>query len=179
MNVVKQIFKVLGLLLLLVIGCIVLVVVLFAGVNQKEQANKEQVLEGSGKRVLILYQESRMGLTKKAVNLAAKTFQEAGNQVTLNHPRKDLEYNLVDYDIIILASPVYAGQVSKPLFAYVENQDFSGKQVLVLITGSDMKTSGEIEFVSEKIKNPTILKGIKVDAADQRITEVVKQLLAE
>lgn len=68
MKKVKLILKVLLGLLVTGILCVVLIAVLFFSVNGKEQEDKEKVLEANGNgKVLILYQESRMGLTKEAV----------------------------------------------------------------------------------------------------------------
>lgn len=40
-----------------------------------------------------------------------------------------------DYDLIVLASPIYSGKVAPPMLAYIERAgDFAGKKIAVLVT---------------------------------------------
>lgn len=179
MKKIKLIGKIFLGCLLLLVTAVILVMVLFFSVNGKEQANKEQYLsvDSSEKSALILYQESRMGLTKKAVEIAGSTLQNEGYSVTFNHPREDSEYNVQDYDIIVLASPVYAGQVSTPLLNYADTQDFTDKSVFVLLTGDDLKQTAELEVMKDKVTTAAALNAIKVDKADERISAAIKELI--
>lgn len=179
MKVIKLILKVFLGFVLLLIAFGILMVTMFFSVNGKDQANKEQqfMVNPGEKSALVLYQESRMGLTNKAVKLVSSTLQAEGYSVTLNHPRSDSAYNVQDYDIIVLASPVYAGQVSVPLLNYAGEQDFTGKKVLVLLTGSDLAQTAELEAVEEKVSGASTLNSIKVDEADERLSDAMKKLI--
>ena len=151
----------------------------FFTINGKEQADQErQFSADSGeKRALVLYQDSCLGLTQKAAELACTTLQSESFSVTANHPRADSPYAPQEYDIVVLASPVYAGQVSEPLLRFADTQDFTGKNVLVLLTGSDLEETAELDAVKGKIRGANVLGGIKVDQADQRITDALKELI--
>ena len=153
---------------------------MFFTVNGKEQADQERQFpaDSGEKRALVLYQDSRLGLTQKAAELACTTLQDEGFSVTANHPRADNPYDPQDYDIVVLASPVYAGQVSEPLLHFADTQDFTGKTVLVLLTGSDLEETAELAAVKGKIRGANVLSGIKVDQADQRIIDALRELIA-
>lgn len=152
---------------------------MFFTVNGKEQADQEQQFpaDSAGKNALVLYQGSRLGLTQKAAEFACSSLQGEGFSVTANHPRADSTYDPQEYDIVVLASPVYAGQVSEPLLRFADTQDFTGKNVLVLLTGSDLEETAELDAVKGKIRGANVLGGIKVDQADQRITDALKELM--
>lgn len=181
-KIIKIILK-LGLsLFVLMIICLALAWVLFFSVNGKEQSNNEKRLQAQVQekgKVLILYQESRMGLTKKAVNLAAETFQAEGYSVVMNHPRGDSSYKLDDYDIIVLSSPVYVGEVSKPLVTFAGTKDFTGKKVMILLTGGDLSSTAEIEKVEKQIANAKYIKAIKVNKADDSVKNAIKEMISK
>lgn len=178
MNIIKIISKIiLGVFLTLIISGI-LVVALFFSVNGKEQRNQENIVNSDREeRVLILYQDSRMGNTKRVVDVAVQTFKDYGYTVVSNHPREDTAYDLEDYSVIVLASPVYAGQISEALLEYAGKQDFTGKKVLVLLTGSDLNQTAEIENIKANIHNAKEIQSIKVDKADNRVSDKVKELI--
>ena len=116
-------------------------------------------------------------MTQKAVELACSALQSEGFSVTANHPRTDSPYDPQDYDVVVLASPVYAGQVSEPLLHFTDTRDFTDINVLVLLTGSDLEETAELDAVKGKIRGANVLSGIKVDQADQRITDALKKLI--
>ena len=60
---------------------------MFFTVNGKEQADQERQFpaDSGEKRALVLYQDSRLGLTQKAAELACTTLQDEGFSVTANH----------------------------------------------------------------------------------------------
>lgn len=181
MKVIKLLFKIFFGAIFALIACVVLVFVLFFTVNGKEQADKEiqHLVNPEQHTALILYQDSRLGLTKKAVELASTTLQLEGYSVTLNHPRSDSPYDVKDYDLVILSSPVYAGNVSTPLLNYAKMQDFAGVKVLVLLTGADLAQTAEIEAVKEKVTGAESVNSIKVDKVDERIINSVKEVIGK
>ena len=179
MKAMKLILKTLFGCIFFLIACGVIIAGVFFTVNGKEQADQERQfpVEIGEKSALVLYQDSRLGLTQKAAELVCTTLQSENFSVTANHPRADSPYDPQDYDIVVLASPVYAGQVSEPLLRFADVQDFTGKTVLVLLTGSDLEETAELDAVKGKIRGANVLNGIKVDQADQRITDALKELI--
>lgn len=180
LKIIKIILILLASLFALMLLCLALTWGLFLSVNGKEQADQETVMDGQGTgKVLILYQESRMGLTEDVVNAAAETFQTEGYSVVMNHPREDSAYAPEDYDIIVLASPVYVGEVSKPLIAYAGSHDFAGKKVMVLLTGGDVNTQTELAKVQDQLANASFVKAIKVDQTGETLNSAVEELTAQ
>lgn len=174
----KIVLKVFVGIILVFILFIIAIAVLFMSINGKEQKDKETIYNGSGRgKVLIIYQESRMGLTKKAVNLASEEFQKAGYTVVTNHPRKSLSYNVQDYDVIVLSSPVYGAKTAEPLLEFEKGQDFSNKKVFVLLTGAFTDKQEQLNEVVGGVKNASVLKKIIVDKADKRISNEIKGLI--
>lgn len=166
MKIVKLILLVIGLLFLLMIICVVLMGVLFMSNNGKEQKNSETVFPGGAKKALLLYQDSRGGLTKKVATKMAENLKQEGYTVTMNHPRSDLKYDLNQYETIALMTPVYAGQIAKPLLEYADNHDFTGKKVCAIVTGSAMEETGELNELKGHIHNAMTLYVKKIKSAD-------------
>ena len=61
--------------------------------------------------------------------------KDADNQVTSTSISHD-PINLSDYEIVIRCSPTWWFRPAPPLWAFVENQDFSGKPVFLVMTGN-------------------------------------------
>lgn len=72
---------------------------------------------------------------------------------------KRLDLNLVDYDNIFIGSPVWAGKTSTPINTFLNQTDFTGKNVYVFITQADDKTPS---LVFESFKTRVETKGGKV-----------------
>lgn len=180
MKIVKLLLLVIGILFLLMIIGAVLMGVLFIGNVGKEQDNRETVMTGGDKKALLLYQNSRGGLTKKVATKVAESLKNEGYTVTMNHPRSDLTYDLNQYDRIVLMTPVYAGQIAKPLTEYADNHDFAGKKVCAIVTGSSLEETTEIEGLKGHIQNAEILCAKKIKSADSdEVSNTMKEFLAQ
>lgn len=180
MKIVKLLLLVIGILFLLMILCAVLMGVLFIGNNSKEQANKETVVTGGNKKALLLFQNSRGGLTKKVADKVAESLHKEGYTVVMNHPRSNLSYDLNQYEAIVLMTPVYAGQIAKPLTEYADNHDFTGKKICAIVTGSAMEETGELDVLKEHIHNAGVLYTKKIKSADSdEASNAMKEFLAQ
>lgn len=180
MKIVKFILLVIGILFILMIIGVVLMGVLFIGNNNKEQTNQETVITGGEKNALLLFQNSRGGLTKKAADKVAENLKNEGYTVVMNHPRSDLTYDLNQYEAIVLMTPVYAGQIAKPLTEYADDHDFAGRKVCVIVTGSAMEETTELDGLKDHIQNAEVLYGKKIKSADnEEVSTVVKEFLAQ
>ncbi len=86
----------------------------------------------------------------KGQQLAAK---HADEEVTTTRIQHD-SVNLNDYELIFLCSPTWWYRPAVPLFSFVENHDFAGKPVFLIMTGNSRKTdekTGKFEtLVKEK-----------------------------
>lgn len=153
---------------------------LFFRINTVEQVYEESVWESQGNRnALILYQKSRFSLTQDTVICMAETLQKVGYSVVANHPRHDLLYEIQDYDLVVLCSPVYGGTVSQPLLDYASSHDFSGRNVVVVITGKDLSTDAEIGMVMDAVKGTDDINGIKTDRADNDFARQFLSMITE
>ena len=61
--------------------------------------------------------------------------QDADNEVTTTPIQHD-PVNLFRYDLIFLCSPTWWFRPAPPLWSFVENHDFAGKPVFLLMTGN-------------------------------------------
>lgn len=158
-----------GMAALMVVGVFVMWV-LFFRINIVEQKNDEQTwTSDTGTRsALILYQSSRFSLTQDTVDCMGETLQEEDYDVIANHPRSDLVYEIEDYDVIVLCSPVYGGTVSQPLLDYASCHDFTGRRVIVVVTGKDLTTEAEVRMIEEAVKGADDICGYKTDQANER-----------
>ena len=152
MKAVKLILKIILVVFILMVVLMIATIKLFGDVNNKEQKKCEKMIPGGTEKALILYQDSRGNTVEKKVNEIVAKVSEKGYSITLNHPRADLDYQVADYDVIILVTPIYAGTLSKPLMNFADSQDFSGKKVYGLITGR-LEDQGEIDAFKSHIKN--------------------------
>ena len=77
---------------------------------------------------IVLYYSSHHGNTKKLVDAIAATGVE-----TLD-VSKETTKDLSDYDMIGIASGIYAGNFGKPMLKFLENNLPEGKEVFLLYT---------------------------------------------
>lgn len=144
-----------------IIFCVIMILILFAlsrvkdnfaSVEETKKPN-EVVLEGDkNKKALIIYQQSADESTYLATMILADKLNEEKYTVVINYPSKKIDYNIDDFDVVALGSPVYAGKVSKALLSYIEITDFSNKNVLVFLTGKKEDKSKSFNLIKDKIK---------------------------
>jgi len=86
----------------------------------------------------------------KGQNLAAKHADEEVTTTPIMHQSVDLN----NYDLIFLCSPTWWYRPAPPLWSFVENHDFKGKPVFLIMTGNsrltDEKTGKLGTLVEEK-----------------------------
>lgn len=179
-KVVKLLCKMLVAALMLMVAGVFVMWFLFFRINTVEQVFEESVWESQGNRnALILYQKSRFSLTQNTVTYMAEALQKEGYSVVANHPRHDLQYEIQDYDLGILCSPVYGGTVSQPLLDYGSSHDFSGRKVVVVITGKDLSADAEIRMVTEVVSGTDDVNGLKTDRADDAFRQRFLSMITE
>lgn len=121
------------------------------------------------KNVLLLYHNSRHGTMEKRVGFMAKILNEQGYDVYVDHPSKKIEYNPMDYDVLVFACPVYLGNYSKAFDKYIEAHPFVSKRVLILLMGMDAEEKKELDKFEEALpKNNSVYK-LKIDNKDEKV----------
>ena len=130
----------------------------------------QRVSQVPAKTLVVVY--SRTGNTMSAAKEVAKYFDadllkiEAplytrdlkGQQLAAKHADEEITttpiqhdpVNLKDYDLIFLCSPTWWYRPAIPLFSFVENHDFAGKSVFLIMTGNSKKTdekTGKFETI--------------------------------
>ena len=152
----------------------------FFRIKTVEQKSEESVWASKGTgNALILYQKSRFSLTQDTVICMAEGLQKEGYSVVANHPRHDVPYEIQDFDLVVLCSPVYGGTVSRPLLDYTSSHDFQGQKVVVVITGKDLSTDAQIGMVMEEVKGTDDINGIKTDRADDDFARQFLSMITE
>lgn len=129
------------------------------------KGNKEEILASSGqspKSALIIYQPSMSDISSCMAHQIAKGLNDAGYQVTLNHPGEHLTTDLSKYSLVIFGSPVYAGQASKALTNYLEKvENFSTSRIVLYSTGSSPQDAMELETMEKFLNGAKAEKKVK------------------
>lgn len=151
--------------------------------NTKVNESNEKILisNNSNKKALIIYQPSRTELTSKMADTIGQTLNKSGYEVTINYPSENISYDISKYEIIVFGTPVYMGQPSPVLEKYIkEINDFSGKKVMIFVTGQLKNDTKEVEYLSELIKGESKIEKIKLIKGETDIaTESVNDLIKE
>ena len=118
---------------------------------------------GSGeKRALILYQPSNGRHNVPQVEELARSLAGEGYAVTVNHPSDQVEYDPVDFDLLVFGTPVYMGETAKPLHKYLEDHRFSGKRVILFINGLSTDNTADLEALKLRVADGNRIDGVKV-----------------
>ena len=87
------------------------------------------------KRALLIYQPSNRGRNNAIAWALARALARAGHTVTVNYPSPVLQYDPMEYDLLIFGGSAYMGEVGRPLKNYLSSLRFSGKKVLLFVVG--------------------------------------------
>jgi len=104
---------------------------------------------------LLKIEAPQYGRNLKGQQLAAKHADEEVTTTPIQHD----PINLNQYDLIFLCSPTWWYRPAIPLWSFVENHDFKGKPVFLIMTGNSRKTdekTGKFETLVEE-KNGNLL----------------------
>ncbi len=168
----RKFFKI---LMKVAIACIsivlasVLIVIATTGVcillNNRDFGNKEEVLKGTtSEKALVVYQPSRLNYTREAALGIAKGLNNAGMEVTLNHPGKHLSTDVSQYSIIVFGSATYANKVSKVLVNYVKGlKNAEGKKIVIFTTGFNMdpNNQSDLKKIEDALGNQKVFEKTK------------------
>mgnify|MGYP003752409517 CR=1 FL=1 len=99
---------------------------------------------------------------------------------------KPFDFDLSDYDNLFIGSPVWAGKTSTPINTFINNTDFSGKNVYVFLTQADEKTpsavfesmTGRIEARGGRVKDTLFIQtNMKNPLTSEQATKPVEEWL--
>jgi menaquinone-dependent protoporphyrinogen IX oxidase len=103
---------------------------------------------------------------------------EGGYAVTINHPSKQINYKIDDYDIIAFGSAVYMGTISEPLTNYMRTLSYKNTNVILYLVGLATDVDTEIKMLEEIICDAKKVKSIKVKKGEEaKIENFVEEFL--
>ena len=113
------------------------------------------------KKALLIYQPSNRGKNRALAQALARTLARAGHTVTVNFPSPVLDYDPMEYDLLIFGGSVYMGEVARPLKDYLSSLRFRGKRVLLFVVG-DLERSPELASLRLCVPPGNQVRSIKV-----------------
>lgn len=84
----------------------------------------------------------------KGQQRAAKDADEEVTSTPIEHTPVDVN----QYDLIFLCSPTWWYRPAVPMFSFVENHDFAGKPVFLIMTGNSRKTDEKTGMFEKLVK---------------------------
>lgn len=185
------ILKVIGIVLLVSILCYLRSVQAFLKRPQKSEervffeghtvAREAQAGIQPSKKALLLYQDSRHGTFGKMAEAAAKKISEEGYLVVVNHPSDKLEYDPMEYDLLVFGSPAYLGQMSGLLAEFIKNNPFTHKTVFIFSAGITPEDRREMERILDIVPKRNHVVSVKVckGAEDELKDFLEREVLCE
>lgn len=135
---------------------------------RRQQAQSDQTLEAAPKKALLLYQDSRHGTLGRMAQIVAEDLCANGYEVTMNHPSAKLQYDPMEYDLLVFGSPSYLGAASKLLVDFIQANPFTHKMVFVFVTGLTPEDKREVLQLRESIPKHNRFVGIKFHKRDEK-----------
>lgn len=159
-------FVILSLLAAAAVGIMIFFKLTISLRDSRRQWAEKQLGQGN-RKALLLYQPSNAKRNVPQAEALAARLAEMGYAVTVNCPSEDLPYSPGDYDLLVFGSPVYLGEVARPLRRYLETHPFTGKRVLLYVDGLDLEHAPELETLKGLVPAGNELHAIKVPPRDQ------------
>lgn len=131
---------------------------------------------------LIIYQPSKTGHIDHIARLIAEELYGNSYKVVMDRPSIDLSSNVNEYDIIILGSNVYVGQMSGAIIDFVANLSILKNKTLGLFSNGKLETTTEFSEIEKAVKgNPRIVTAKftagSVATDEERVRDFVNDLL--
>ncbi len=131
---------------------------------------------------LLVYQPSKSGHIDSHARLIAEELYKNGYKVVMDRPSIDLSSNVNEYDIIILGSNVYVGQLSSSLIDYATNLSSLKNKTLGLFSNGKLNSTTEFTEIEQLVKgNPRIVTTKFVAGSqatdEERVRDFVRDLL--
>ena len=111
----------------------------------------------------------------------AMQFLWGGSAVTFKK-KPDLEpysFNASDYDLVIIGTPVWAGNFTPPLRTFFENTDLTGKKIAAIVTSGGGDSAKCLGAIKEATKTDKLVAAVSlVDPKDKASEDNEKQITA-
>jgi hypothetical protein len=92
---------------------------------------------GTAGKALVVYQPGIGSFQERVTTAFIDELAVDGWQVSTTTASREAPATLADYDLVVVAAPIYGGAAAKPLARYVARVgDFRGTSVVVLLTGA-------------------------------------------
>ena len=85
--------------------------------------------------------------------------------------------NLIDYDLIIIGQPIWAGNPTPAIRTYLNKNDLSGKKVALFF--SDSRSDKAVEKTKTLMPNSTFFKELALPAKGFKNKEEIKNKISE
>ncbi len=121
----------------------------------------ERVYGVGFKKALLIYQPSNRGGNALPTQTLAKALAQTGYTVTVNHPSRGLTYDPMAYDLLIFGGATYLGGLARPLMAYLSRLSYTGRRVLLYVTG-DMERTTELATFRLYVPAGNKVRSIKI-----------------
>ena len=92
---------------------------------------------------------------------------------------KPYSFNASDYDLVILATPVWAGSFTPPLRTFLEDNDLTGKKIAVIATSAGGDSSKCINALKEASKAGSLAAQLSLIDPKDKPSEENEKLIAE
>lgn len=153
-------YVILGILVLLAVGVFCMRRMMNKVHTDREP--DERRYEGGDKRALLLYQPTRHDTATQYAEQIAEGLHARGYDVTVNYASPALEYNLLDYELMVFGTGAYLNTAAVPVRRFLRDHPFARKQVILFSVGGNLNQDGEITQMEQYIGPENIVYKIKV-----------------
>jgi len=93
--------------------------------------------EENTEQIVIVYHPGASAFTTNTLKTLAENIAQKNYKMTLYGVKKDLQLDLQGIKAIGFASPIYVGNVRRPIIRYIQEDNLCGKKCFVIVTGTD------------------------------------------
>lgn len=174
--------------ILVIIVAVLLFIVFSAHVIQQNSLPRDdgqEILDPKGiddGTALLVYQPSKSGHIDNSARLIAEELYKNGYKVVIDRPSIDLSSNVNEYDIVILGSNVYVGQLSSLIVDYAASLSSLKNKTLGLFSNGKLDNTIEFTEIEQLVKGKPRIVTTKFVAGsratdEERVRDFVKELL--
>ena len=88
--------------------------------------------------------------------------------------------NFGDYDVVFLGYPIWWGDMTMPVYTFIESRDFSGMTVIPFCTHAGSGLYGTVGTLKSKLSGANVLDGLAITGtAAQNKQDEAKQAVSE
>lgn len=169
-------FILIMILMVLILGMLFVSFVLRFNNMYHAQKRKEQKHDADGgKKVLLIYQPSKKQTSDKVAQSVTQGLYDAGCDVVSLYPNKHLTEDILAYDMIGFASPIYFGRPSKTIISTMqkikkENLNGEEKTYFFYSVGGSIEAP-EFDSIEESCGKDKIAYETKFVASDDKLEQ--------